>query len=203
MGRFSTTVQIKTVSDNAGFIDAFCEWMKKRGFEKCPENEAAVTYLLAFGGSWAALVNEEYSENPRKAYEDSRKLSETIQSSAFTVEVVDSDFAVLTLQNGDTMIVGDGSGYGMERPVRGTRRYWEPLIAEGKTWRELSKICEKENIFVEDTLSELAEIFGIDPELIFADTYYLSEDENATALYFKKRGQKGRKVIPFPGNRIS
>lgn len=121
MGRFSTTVQIRNNTHRIKFTDLFCEMMKKRGFVPCAADEAALSYLLAFGeGGWVTLASEEeYKGSPQKAYDDSREMAAALNTSAFTVEVVDSDFAVLTLNNGDTVIVGDGSGYGIEEPARG------------------------------------------------------------------------------------
>lgn len=121
MGRFSTTVQIRNNTPRIKFTDLFCEMMKKRGFVPCAADEAALSYLLAFGeGGWVTLTSEEeYKGSPQKAYDDSREMAAALNTSAFTVEVVDSDFAVLTLNNGDTVIVGDGSGYGIEEPARG------------------------------------------------------------------------------------
>ncbi len=199
MGRFSTTVHIK---DNAGrmrFINTFCEVMKKRGFVPCPEDEAAMSYLLAFNeGGWVTLANEEYKDNPQKAYDDSRQIAAALKTSAFSVEVVDSDFALLKLSGPDggedEVVVGDGSGYGIEEPTRGTKQLWHPLLAEGKTWEQFSETAAKNEVFVEDTLAELAEVLGIEPYYICADFDEVSdkadENKNITAFYFKKAAAK-------------
>lgn len=200
MGRFSTTVQVRTSFDPSGFIDSFCGVMNQNGFVRCPENEAKVSYVIAFGESWVTLASEKYMESAQNAHRDSCLAAGTIGTGAFTVEVVDSDFAILTLHNDDTIIVGDGSGYGFDEPERGTRSDWEPLLAAGKTWKEFSDICREENLFVEDTLSDLAEILGIDPKYIYADQNDLSEDESAVWLHFKKQRQQKGKIISFPGN---
>lgn len=194
MGRFSTTVQIKNNADRMRFLNSFCDVMKKRGFVSCSEDEAALSYLLAFGeGGWVTLTSEEYKNNPQKAYDDSQKMAETLKTSAFSVEVVDSDFAILTLNNGDTVIVGDGSGYGIEEPTRGERKYWESLIADGKTWEQFSETAAKNEVFVEEALAELAQILGMEPYFICADfdeVMRKTGDGNVTALYFKKTDAK-------------
>lgn len=187
MGRFSTTLHIKNNIDRSGFVNAFGEIMKNRGFLPCSEDEAGVSYALAFGeGSWVTLTNEDYNRNPQKAHEDSLQIAEAMKTSAFSVEVVDSDFAVLILNNGDMVIVGDGSGYSIEEPSRGNPKYWQPLIASDRTWGQFSETVEQENIFVEETLLELAEILGIPPELICIDFDEISEIENPIRLYFIK-----------------
>ncbi len=200
MGRFSTTVHIKNNADREGFIGSFCEVMKKRGFVPCSEDEAAVSYLLAFGGEWVTLALDEYSENPQKAYDDARDISAEIKSSGFSVEVVDSDFAVLKLfgENKDEVIVGDGEGYGIEDAPKGDRKCWEPLLAEGGTWEQLSEIREKREVFVEDALWNAAPVLGITPEYMTADHRELSErlgeDENIREFFFKKADEKKKSM---------
>jgi len=165
--------------------------MKKRGFVPCAEDEAALSYALAFSeGGWVTLASEDYRDNPKKAQDDLKYLADGLKTSAFSVEVVDSDFAILSLNGGDTVIVGDGSGYGIEEPSRGNRKYWEPMLADGRTWERFSETVEKSNAFVEDTLSELAVILGISPELICAECSELSDTENEVQLYFKKAEAK-------------
>lgn len=199
MGRFSTTVQVKDNVGRTKFVNSFCKVMKGRGFVPCGEDEAALSYLLAFGeGGWVTVACEDYKNEPRKAYDDVREMAAALKTSAFSVEVVDSDFAILKLrdQNGgeDEVVVGDGSGYGIEEPTRGQRQYWEKLLADGKTWEQFSETVEKSEVFVEDTLSELADVPGIDPYYIDADYDEVlekaDENENITALYFKKADKK-------------
>ena len=191
MGRFSTTVQIKNDADRMIFVNSFCDVMKSRGFLPCSEDEAAVSYMLAFSkGSWVTLASEDYKGNPQKAYEDSRQIAEAMKTSVFSVEVVDSDFATLTLNNGDCVTVGDGSCYGIEEPMRGHRKYWEPLIANGNTWEQFTEIVKLDNVFVEDTLCKLATVFGITSCYIDADFDEVlsktDENKNITALHFTK-----------------
>lgn len=194
MGRFSTTVHIKNSVDRMRFVNTFSDVMKKRGFVPCSEDEAAQSYLFAFGEGWVTLANEEYKDSPQKAYDDTREMAAALKTSAFSVEVVDSDFATLTLNNGDCVIVGDGSGYGIEEPERGTRKYWENLLADGKTWEQFSETAKKDSVFVEDTLVELAEVLGIEPYYICADFDEVLEKANGgdsiVTFYFKKAAAK-------------
>ena len=132
MGRFFSNVQIKFDESRATFINSFCE------------NEAVSTFLLAFSDNgWVTLVSDGYSGNPKKASEDSKLFASALKTSAFSVEVVDSDFALLKLcaSNGgrDEVIVGDGSGYGIEKQPRGTQALWQPLLAEGRTWEQFTE----------------------------------------------------------------
>lgn len=181
MGRFSTTLHIK--SGKARFEKAFAGVMKKRGFTLCDEDEAAVSYLYACGGDWVTLTNECYDKDTG-VYDDARELAAAFNTSAFSVEVVDSDFADLRLfgENEDKAIVGDGTGYGVANE-RGDREKWKPLIAAGKTFDMLAELWEKCD--VEKALYRSAEVFGIIPKYMSADFDELSEKE-AVPLFFKK-----------------
>ena len=196
MSRFSTTVHIKNNVDRMRFVNTFSDIMKKRGFVPCSEDEAAQSYLLAFGEGWATLASGEYNENPQKACDDVRDIAAALNTSAFSVEVVDSDFALLKLcaSNGgrDEVIVGDGSGYGIENQPRGTQALWQPLLAEGMTWEQFTETAAKNADFAEDTLAELAEVLGIEPHYICADFDDIAEKAggNVTAVYFKKASAK-------------
>lgn len=196
MGRFSTTVHIKNDADRMTFVNKFSDVMKRRGFVPCSEDEAAQSYLFAFGEGWVTLADKDYKDDQKKAYKDTRELAKAMKTSAFSVGVVDSDFAVLTLNNGDVVIVGDGSGYGIEEPSRGNRKYWEPLIANGKTWEQFSEAAAQE-VFVEDALGRVAAALGIDPYYIDADYDDVSEkadDPNVETVYFKKSDVKEKTV---------
>ena len=87
MGRFSTTVHIK---ENGDFMTAFGEMMKKRGFEPCSENDAALSYFVALSGGWATLAEESYNNDPKQAHDDALNISKELKTSAFMAEIVDS-----------------------------------------------------------------------------------------------------------------
>lgn len=198
MGRFSTTVHIKNSIERMRFVNSFCDMMKKRGLVPCSEDEAAQSYLFAFGEGWVTLVNADYKDNPQKAYDDTREMAAAMKTSAFSVEVIDSDFALLKLCNSDggddKVIVGDGSGYGIEEPMRGERQHWEKLLVEGKTWEQFSETAAKNEVFVENALAELAGVLGIEPYYICADFDEVlnraDENKNITVLHLKKAAGK-------------
>ncbi len=48
MGRFFSSVQIKNNVSREQFLKAFCDLMIKRGLATCSEDEASVSYILAF-----------------------------------------------------------------------------------------------------------------------------------------------------------
>ncbi|MDE6733696.1 MAG: hypothetical protein K2J77_12590 [Oscillospiraceae bacterium] len=185
MGRFSTTLNVKC----ADFVSAFTELMKKRGYETCKEDEAALSYLVAQGGEWATCACSDYNGNPQHAGEDADFFANELKTPVIFVEIVDSDFAILKM-NGDEVIAGDGSGYGIEDAPKGSKAVWEPLLVHG-TFEELTDIWSADEVFVEDALCRSAPLLGIDPNYICADHRDLSEmpdDANITALCFKKIG---------------
>lgn len=192
MGRFSITVQVKTKADDAGFIDLFRDVMSKRGFAECSADEAELTYFLAFGGGgWATLASERYRDSI-SGYEDAEKLAAALKTAAVVAEVVDSDFATLKLYlpdgSMDVVWIGDASGYGIDNPPKPKRSLWETLITTDEDWERFCGIAEKDNVFVEDTLYEIAPVPGISPKYICADyrDFIENEYDKVTAVYFKK-----------------
>lgn len=189
MGRFSTTLNVKC----ADLAKVFTELMKKRGFETCKEDEASLSYLVAQGGEWATCACSDYNGNPRQAGEDAEFFANELKTPVIFIEVVDSDFAILRM-NGDEVIAGDGSGYGIEDAPKGSKAVWEPFLVSG-TFEELTEIWSANEVFVEDALCKSAPLLGIDPNYIYADFRDLSElsdDKNVTALYFKKSAAKAK-----------
>lgn len=205
MGRFSTVVHIKSNSDKRKFIDSFCDAMKKRGFVPCPEECAALSYLLAFSeGGWVTLASEGYGDNSKLAFDDAEQTAIELETSCFSLEIVDSDFAILKLFGGnlsDEVIVGDGSGYGIEEAPKGVGKLWEPLLAENKTREQLSEAWEKSGVFVEDVLCGSAPILGIESKYMIADygELYdsLESDTNIIPLYFMKKTDDKVKSMSF------
>lgn len=184
MGRFSNGLVIKKMD----FVNTFTELMKKRGYVLCDESAAELSYFVEQGGEWAALAGEDYTDDPRHSESDLALVVKELKVPAFSVEVVDSDFAILKL-NGSEVIVGDGEAYGIEDAPPADRAVWEPLLTNG-TFEDLMDFWENEEVFVEDALCSSAPLFGIEPPtLIVPDYRDFSEDsdnKNVIALYFRK-----------------
>ena len=177
MGRFFSLVQIKNNGSREQFLKAFCDVMKKRSFVPCSEEESSVSYILAFSesGKWVTLTCEAYRDDTNRVKTDAKQTATEMKTSSFSMDVVDSDFAVLELYKdssaADTVIVGDGSGYGFDEGTskKGKRDCWEQLLASGKTWEQLSEKWNKDGVFVEDTLYEAASVLGIEPKYMVSD----------------------------------
>lgn len=80
--------------------------------------------------------------------------------------------------------------------AEGTQEHWEPLLANGKTWKQFSEMRLSEETFVEDSLCEAAGILEIDPYYICADFDEVMDKadggNNVTAFYFKKATAKDK-----------
>lgn len=185
MGRFSTNINVKC----ADFADKFTEIMKKRGYETCTEDYATLSYVIAQGQFWATLAEKNYNSDIRMTLDDTKFIAKELNTPAFMLEVVDSDFAMIKL-NGTEVIVGNGSGYGIENAPKPDRTLWEPLVTDG-TFERLTEIWQTHEVFVEDALAKSAPLLGIEPQFIMADyreILDMSDGANITRLYFKKIG---------------
>ena len=185
MGRFSTNINVKC----ADFADKFTEIMKKRGYETCTEDYATLSYVIAQGSFWATLAEKNYNSDIRMTLDDTKFIAKELNIPAFMLEVVDSDFAMIKL-NGSEVIVGDGSGYGMDNTQTPDRTLWEPLVTDG-TFERLTEIWQTHEVFVEDALAKSAPLLGIEPQFIMADyreILDMSDGGNVTKLCFKKIG---------------
>lgn len=188
MGRFSVSVQVKANVDDA----VIREMMSKRGIAECSVEDTDRTYCIAPGGNgWTTLASDRF-RGGTSGYDDAAALAARLNTAAVVVEVVDSDFATLKvyLPDGkmDVVWVGDASGYGIDNPPKPERSLWETLITDDAAWEQFCEIAGKENVFVEDTLCELAPVLGITPQLICVDDRDFAENEydNIKVIYFKK-----------------
>ncbi len=199
MGRFFSLVQIKNNCGREQFVKSFCDVMQKRDLVPCSEEESSVCYILAFSqsGKWVTLASDKYLDDPKQVKTDARQTAAEMKTSSFGMEVVDSDFALLELYKdqsaADTVIVGDGSGYGFDGndSRKGKQECWEELLASGKTWKQLSEIWNKDEVFVEDALYEAASVLGIEQKYMVSDHEDLigmaDKDTNVVSLFFKNK----------------
>ncbi len=196
MGRFFSSVQIKNNGSSEQFLKAFCAVMKKRNLVQCSEEESSVSYILAFSesGKWVTLNSEKYGDNPKQAKYDAQQTAAEMKTSSFSMDVVDSYWAYIELHTGadihDTVVVGR-SEFDEEHSPKGRRECWEPILAPGKTWEQLSEIWNKDEVFVEYALYEAASVLGIEPKYMVSDyedfESEADEDTNIIPIFFKKK----------------
>lgn len=201
MGRFFSSVHIKNNSSKEQFVKSFCNVMKRRDLVMCSENEASISYILAFSGrgKWVTLTSEVYRDNPKQVKDDAQQTAAEMKTSSFSMDVVDSDWAYIELYTGidihDTVIVGR-SEFPEDDPPKGRRECWE----------QLSEIWNKNEAFVEDALYEAASMFGIEPKYMVLDyedfNSTTNEDTNIVPLFFKKKitsAKDGEKKLTLNG----
>lgn len=196
MGRFFSLVQIKNNGSREQFLKAFCDVMKKRSLVPCSEKESSVSYILAFSesGKWVTLASKEYRDNPKQVKDDAKQTAAEMKTSSFSMDVVDSDWTHIELHTGadvhDTVMVGR-SEFDEEHSPKGRRECWEPILAPGKTWEQISEIWNKNEVFVEDALYEAASVLGIEPKYMVSDyedfESEADEDTNIIPMFFKKK----------------
>ena len=198
MGRFFSTVHIKNNSSKKQFLNSFYNIMKKRDLVTCSEDEASISYALAFSESdkWATLTAEAYKDRPQQAKDDAKQTAAEMKTSSFSIEVVDSDWANIELYSGtdihDTVIVGRSEL--PDEPPKGRRECWEQLLMPKKTWKQLSEIWNKNEVFVEDALCEAASMLGIEPKYMVSEyedfNAMANKDTNIVSLFFKKNNER-------------
>lgn len=201
MGRFFSNVHIRKNSQQTSheFIEKINESMAPRGFMSATEDDGTNIYLIAFSenNGWVTLSSSEYESNQDAVRSDTQSFAESLKACCVSTSVVDSDFAILEMYNGtsamtDMVVVGDGDGYGFDDDTafKGKRKCWEPLLIDNATWQQLSEIWNGDNTFVEEALTEMAPLLGMDSNYIAMDYNDFDsaeeKDPNIFMLYFKK-----------------
>lgn len=194
MGAFFSNIQLRNDTERDKFLEAFNNIMKSNGFEPCTEEDAEQSYRLLFSDRFVTLLRYEYNADPNALDRDAKLFSSELKADLFTVTVVDSDFAMLTLYSGrkplNNALAGDGEGYGVT--AEADPKLWQLLLTEGKTFEELSEIWNDDTVFAEDTLYSSGELFGITPlNMAVAFDEAGRSEYNALTLDFCRVRQKG------------
>ena len=203
MGNFFTSTQIynEGMVKSEKFIDMFCEEMKKAGYVTCENDEAEKSYILRFADNckWVTIASEDYDEENAAA--DAGKIAKMLGTTCVNTNVIDSDCAVMEMyvksgQKANTIVVGRADDYFGKKP-KISEQVWKPFLAEGMTWEKLCSILNdsEEYTFVEDCLSELAPIIGMDDSNILFSAEDAEEDEHTVFLDFKKATAKKEKKL--------
>ena len=168
----------------AQFKKQFTDMMKAKGYTSAKEDDAELCYELVFSADrkWITVLSEDDTEAKNKASAFARDLGMQVLS----VELVDSDFAELTLFgiNGapvDTMFLGEP--YFDEVPEPSPLK-WQTML--GIDWAKVEEIQQGDHTFAEDALCEFGEVIGCENML----AEYGNEGDNAVRVYFKKAGEK-------------
>lgn len=208
MGSFGTVVFIHNEKQKTKeeFTEEFCKSMEKRGYKRATEKSGS-SYVLVFSenSDWVTLKRTAYEDDRAAVMEDSGWFAENMQTHCISIEIVDSDFANLSLycqskEVTDLAVVGDPTGYMGGNPSsvkRGTKVYWKPLLKEGSTWEQFQEVLAADHTFAEDGLDEMAPLLGMDMGSMDADGLSSNGDEpNTMVLYFSSAESSLKKIQP-------
>ncbi len=198
MGNSFSNAQIRNPQhlDRDEFLAFFTERMQNAGYVPGDADDYALAYCLSFSenSEWTAVSAENWNQNDILVRFGVSRLAEILGTSCLYIMVSDSDFAMLELYDGSGAIV-NSAAVGrpeIEMPAPDPEK-WKPYLHDGHTFDELEAVQNGDYIFVEDALTELAPVFGMNGEQILFD----AEDADAQAvwLYFKKEAEPAAKII--------
>lgn len=205
MGRFFTSTQIYNPKQlgRDEFKAYFYERMKKEGYEACVADCAELSYVLVFADNrkWVTLSSEAYEQGNRTSQDDTARIAKMLGTYCVNTIVIDSDCAMLDLyddegKKADTAVMGRADDYlGDDIPVP-VKTVWEQFVSPDSTWEQFMSVVQGDYIFVEDGLSELAPVIGMDSGNILFE-YEDADDGSESCCYlsFRKTGSKKEKKL--------
>ena len=206
MGNFFTSTQIYNIKqlDREQFISFFCEEMKKNGYVPGNSNESEVSYILRFADDckWVTITSEDYDEGNQLSQTDTSRLAKMLKTTCINTTVIDSDCAVMEMYNkngqkADTLYMGRADDYFGENIPMPSESAWKPFLADDSSWEKLCEIVKESDgyVFIEEGLSELASLIGMDEENISFSADKATVDEQTVFLDFKKAEAKKEKRL--------
>ena len=205
MGNFFTSTQIYNTNqlDREQFISFFCEEMKKNGYVPGNSDESEVSYIFRFADDckWVTITSENHDEGNQLSQTDTSRLAKMLKTTCINTTVIDSDHAVMEMYNksgqkADTLIMGRADDYFGDEIPQPSMKAWKPFLAEGRSWEQFCDIVQESEsyTFIEDGLSELATVIGMDESEILFHASVAEEDEQTVFLYFTKAAAKEKKL---------
>lgn len=205
MGNFFTSIQIHNPEQlsKEQFIELFCNKMKENGFVVGNAEDHEISYVLAFADNckWVSVSSEVYEQGNAFIQKDAGNIAKMLNTCCINVTVVDSDFAMLDMYSNkgkklDTAVMGRADDYLGDDIPAPKKNAWSAILSEGSTWERFAEVQQGDYVFVEDGLSELAPLLGMNSRNILFDAEDANEfDENTCFLYFKKVSTKKPKKL--------
>lgn len=195
MGRFFTSTQIFYNKKNSkNFIEFFCKKMNEEGYTSCESDESEISYIFKFASNceWVTMTSSDYEQGNQLSKSDTGRVAKMLETTCVNTVVIDSDCAVITMydkndQKTEKLIIGRADDYFGEEIPKPSKSIWSQLLSDEKTWEQFTEICNTDEVFVENSLSRLAEITGMDSEnILFSAEEADDNDSNTAFLYFKK-----------------
>ena len=203
MGTTFSTIQIKNSQqvEPEQFKKLFCRFIEKKGLFPATKEDAQFSYRLAFSDdcSWVTLSSTEYDVGMDSVELEAKKLAKAMKTYCIVTTIFDSDILLLklfgaTAKQTDRIAIGHpdviNEAFGFDSAkANGKMECWIPLLTEDNTWEHLKEIWSGTYVFVEEALSLMAPLLGMDLKNVSADYRYWEEIEpnnlRVLALYFK------------------
>ena len=175
--------------------------MKKDDYVMCEADEGELSYAFSFADNskWLTMSSESYNEGDNKASKDIATIARIFKTVCLKTVVIDSDCAIIDLfdskgKQADTLIMGRADEYMGDDIQVPEKAIWESLMVENATWEKFISVQQGDYTFVEEGLSLLAPLIGVDSNNILMDYDDLcsasEKNQNTFYLYFKKANKK-------------
>ena len=204
MGNFFTSTQIYNSESitKEQFIYKFCKKMAEDGYVACDSDESELSYILRFADNckWVTITSEAYEQGNQISQKDTGRIAKMLGTTCVNTIVIDSDCAILELydksgKKADTLAIGRADDYFGDDIPQPSEKVWKTFLSNGSKWNRFIEICNKDEVFVEDSLSELAPVIGMDSGNILFSADDAEEDENTITLVFAKTAVKKEKKL--------
>lgn len=195
MGSFFTSTQIHNHEqlNKERFTEFFCNEMKNAGYEICNSDESELSYILRFADNcnWVTITSEAYDQGNQLSKQDTGRIAKMLKTTCINTIVIDSDCAIMEMYNkngqkADALIMGRADDYFGDNIPQPSKKIWSQFLSNESTWKQFTEVCNENEIFVEDSLSKLAETIGMHSHNILFSFEDSQEDEQNIFLDFKK-----------------
>ncbi len=204
MGNFFTTMQIydNGKMSKEQFVDNFCKRLATEGYVKCGCDESELSYILKFADNsqWVTITSEDYKDDMELPRKDVVRISKMLGMACVQTTVIDSDCAIMELYNekgeqADMFVIGRADDYFGDNIPQPKESIWKPFLTESTSWDDFNNLKNGDYVFVEDGLSELAPVIGMDSRNIVLEAEEAVEDAQTVFLYFRKAAAKKEKKL--------
>ena len=204
MGSFFTSTQIynPNLLDREKFINFFCEEMKKNSYVTSNSDESEVSYILRFsdGCKWVTITSEAYEQGNQLSQSDTGGIAKMLKTICINTTIIDGDCATLDLydksgKKKDSLIMGRADDYFGDDIPEPKESVWTLLLEKGYSQKQLLDVRNGDYVFVEEVLSEIAPIIGMDSEGILFSADSFSGDNHTVSLHFEKTAANKEKKL--------
>lgn len=205
MGNFFTSTQIydSECLTKEQFIDKFCKKMAEDGYVTCDSDESELSYIMKFADNckWVTITSEAYEQGNALAHKDTGRIAKMLGTTCVNIVGIDSDCAILELydksgKKADMFTIGRADDYFGDDIPQPSEKVWKPFLCDNSTWEQFNEVRNGDYVFVEEGLSKLASIIGMDVcNITFAADDMGESDKKTFLLSFRHSNSKKEKKI--------